>query len=881
MNHETHSGCAEQGEAAQARRLSPAILRIAGWPIETLDSLRSEHLVKRVDDWISNDDAIRHDSQMLALELYKTIPSLGDRRMRGLALELKRFLHRTVQPPPECLAARLLKDDTISQTIGPAILTAIDRRNDHAAERAGIEHAYAAELERASGALDSITGDDRFLRALCLASPSTFLQWQNARVTPTNERGRQRLQGTLHRYLMRAIGRATPNGLWAGIALEDMTTGAISPLQLAPTTPISRVSPALSVLVRGLENLNRRRPWIDELAWRRNPTLSRVNDDVWEFGTFVNGSWCVRRIAHHAPLEILIERFSLADRPFLHEIMLALCNHAPNMTPSAARELTEVWMDAGLLWSTAALPAFFTDAWQALDAIIDTLPPAERPVWRDCREKLARIAKKIEASIDLLEPRSLRSLLDDARLAVDVVLRRYEAAVPRGQDVLILDRTAPFRFSVSRDLAHAIEESLRAYWKFDRYGLGEIETRIAILHFFGSIPRGTYVPLGEFLSRGAEFEPAQRTWSWQDRVLSNATGEHVRKAHEAFARWEREIEPSFGSRMHRLATEDVSTLIAPLPPGSALLLLGVSDQGWALRIGGVTPEPSFFYSRLSHLFSNDGHATDGFLEWQRTAVEKISFRWPRLKFVDLAIRNHFTPNVAARPRITSEMIDPLDAVSGLLQQARISCNSNGRPVLSAAGSPELLIPSARSAAILGGLDRFASVLASVSFFLGRPPLLAPIPRLSREMERWRHLPRLMLGDAIISPERWTPEESFGLSLANARGAERLILLRRFVREVGLPDLVYTFQGRHQTESLLATNSAIGIELLGQELKAQGPSIRIQELFPAPDSFAVQDQDGKRYVAELAVAWSGDEAFWHDYAVSGSLDELVGESGPKS
>jgi Lantibiotic dehydratase, N terminus len=882
MNVEgAHSDRGEQRASSQTRRLGPAILRIAGWPIETLDSLRSERLVKRIDDWIGNDDAIRHESEALALELYQAIPRLGDREIRRLALELKRFLHGAVLPPPEHLAERLLKHDIIHQTVGPALLMAMDRRKSHAAERASIELAHAAELERASRALDGITSDDRFLRALCLASPSTFQQWQNARAGSSDRRSRQRLQSTLHRYLMRAIGRATPNGLWAGIALEDMASEGRLPLQVAPAAPLSRVSPALSVLVRGLENLVRRRPWIDLLAWRRNPTLRRVNNHIWEFGTFANGSWCVRRVAHHAPLEVLVERFSLTDRPMLQEIADRLCHHLPNMTPAVVRELIEAWIDAGLLWSTTALPAFYTNTWEALDAIIETLPPTEKPIWRDCRKSLKQIANEIEAGIERLQSDSLRDLLEDARRAVATVLCRYEATVPRGQCVLVLDRTAPFRFSVSPGLAQAIEQSLRTYWRFDRYGLGEIETRIAIHHFFGAVPDRAHILLGEFLTRGAESEPVQQNRSWQDRVLSRATGEHLSSAREAFSRWEREIEPCFGKRTHRLATDAVSAAPTALPPGSALLLLGVSNEGVSLRIGGVTPEPCFFYSRFSHLFGNDDRTPDAFLKWQRTVVAEAVSQGSRLEFLDLAIRNHLNPNVVARPHVASRMVDPLDAASPLLQQATISCNSGGRPVLSSAGSTRLLIPSARSAAVLGDLDRFASVLASVSLFLGRPPLLAPMPRLAREIDNWHHLPRLMLADTIISAERWTPEASFGLSLANARGAERLIQWRRFVRQSGLPNLVYTFQGRHQTESLLATDSAIGVELLGQELKAQGPSIRIQELFPAPENFVVQDDDGKRYVAELAVAWSGDEVFWRDYVDSTSPAGLDAGSVPHS
>ncbi len=672
--------------SSQVRRLSPTILRIAGWPIETLDSLRSEQLVKQIDDWLSNDDLIRQESEVLAWELHRAIPRLGDRKVRRVALELKRLLRGSTQSLPEHLAKRLLENDIVRQEIRSALLIAMRRRKDHATERANIELAHEAELVRASSALDSIASECRFLRALCLASPSAFQQWQNARGASQSRRNRQRLQNMLHRYLMRAIGRATPNGLWAGIALEDMTTEAPFPLQVASAAPINRVSPDLSVWIRGLENLTRRRPWAEGLLWRRNPTLHRINGCVWEFGTFANGSWCARRIAHHAPLEALIDGFSLTDRLLFQEIVAALCHKIPNMGRDVARELVEAWIDAGLLWSTTALPPFYSNTWEALDAIIETLPAAEKPIWRDCRLVLKQIAKTIETRIDLLEPELLRGLLDDAKVAVTKVLCRYDAAVPNGRDVLVLDRTAPFRFSVSPVLAHAIEKRLRDYWKFDRYGLGEIESQIAIYHLFGGIDDNKPVPLRDFLIRGTELPSAQQNQSWQDRVLSQATGENLSKAQEAFLRWEREIEPSFDMRVHCLKSKDFSPPAASLPPGAALLLLDISDQGAALRIGGVTPETCFFYSRFSHLFCNDDHELDDFLRWQRAAIAETISRWPQLEFVDLAVRNHVHPNVVARPQIASQLIDPLDpssstsSESDVLLQPRWSSHSLSRGV---------------------------------------------------------------------------------------------------------------------------------------------------------------------------------------------------------
>jgi hypothetical protein len=856
----------EPDNIAGERWLGPAILRVAGWPIETLDGLRSQQLTKQIDDWIEREEHIRRESSRLVDKLHGIIPSLGEREIRRLALELKRLLHSTLEPLPPTKA--LLANESVYRVIGPEVLACAAHRNEHAAERAEIEKAYAAELERAGGALDQIVSDERFQRALCLASSSVFRQWRNLGKGTASRRSRERLQSTLHRYLMRAVGRATPNGLWAGVVLEDMADVDV-PLRVAARQSIIRVSPALAIFARGLEHMNRQRPWIEELTWRRNPTLRRGSDGAWQFGTFTEGLWSIRRIADHPQLGALVEQFALADRVTLRQIEIALRDRFPGTTSLAARKVCEFWIGAGILWSTACLPAVFADPWEGLDTLIETLPASQRPLWRDCRMDLRKIADKVETAIDTIGPEELRNHFDDARKALEVVLGRYDAVVAPSEDVLVVDRTAPIRFSMSRDLARQIEKELRQYWAFDRYGLGEIETRIAIDNFFGLLPRKACVPLGELLSRGSETDPTQSARSWQERVFSKARPDHALQAREAFARWDRELEPAVGRRIHSLAKDWVSSPYSVLSSGSALLLLGLSNRSAVLRIGGLTPEPCFFYSRFSHLFGSD----DAFLAWQRVAVAADGSRRPELRFLDLAIRNHFNPNVTARPPVAADFIDPLDTDSALLREGAVGCNRNGRPLLFArAGADKLLVPSARSAAYLGGLDRFASVLASVSFFLGRPPLLAPIPRLAREIDDWHHLPRLTLDDAVISPERWTPDSSLGSMLASARGAERFVLWRRFVRTAGLPNLIYTFHGRHQTESLLATDSALAVELLGRELQAQGPSVRMQEVFPAPEDFAVRDQNGHRYVTELAVPWPADAAFWRDYA-DGAEPEL--------
>ncbi|WP_407520161.1 lantibiotic dehydratase [Methylobacterium oryzisoli] len=835
------------------RPLGPAILRIAAWPIETLAPLRCDGFAARVDAWIEAGEAIDRDGATLAERLHALIPSLTDRAERRAALALKRRLHRGAKPLPGEAVARLLGSPALPPEAGDLLARMVRRQDAHAAERAAIEAAHAAELARAGAELARIARGDAFLRALCLASPSTYRQWHRAGAGEPSERSRRRLQATLHRYLMRAVGRATPNGLWAGIALEDPGMAAARPLDIRPAAAVTRVSPALAPFARALDALNRQRPWIEAVGWRVNPTLRRADPDRWVFGTVADGTWHALEVAHHPVLDWLAAR---APRGAcrLAEIQADLGRHAP---PAVARAITEGWIEAGLLWSDAAFPAIYADTWEALDLIAASLPAPEAALWRTCRDALRRIADAIEAEIEQVAPDALRAELDAANAVAAGLLDRYGPRGPRG-DVLVVDRSAPFRFALTDAFARGIDRHCRAAFAFDRFGLGAIESRIAQRRLFGHMAAGEAVPLADFLIRGLDTEPAPHGLSWEERVLP-AADDQAPQARAAFACWERAIAPRFAAPSLALPADDDGGGVL-LPPGSALLLVGAGGEEPVLRLGGITPEPCFFYARFSHLFGSGG--PDPFRVWLDASLRAIEARAPHLRFPDLAVRNHRAPNVAARPRFSPDLLDPLDAAT--LRDALVSCDTAGRPVLQRAGESVGLIPSARSAAYLGGLDRFASILSGVAVGLGRPALLAPIPRLSREIAEWHHLPRLDLGATTISPERWTPPEAFGAGLVAARGAQRFILWRRFVREARLPAFVHTFQGRHQTESLLATASALGVEILAQDLAAHGPAFRLQEVHPAPDRFVVRDAEGQRYFAELAVAWAGDPAFFGGY-----------------
>lgn len=147
--------------------------------------------------------------------------------------------------------------------------------------------------------------------------------------------------------------------------------------------------------------------------------------------------------------------------------------------------------------------------------------------------------------------------------------------------------------------------------------------------------------------------------------------------------------------------------------------------------------------------------------------------------------------------------------------------------------------------------------------------MRPLPRLNSELHEWHHLPRLFLDDTIvISPERWTPPPAVRAALAMSSELDRYVVWRRFVRAMALPELVYGQYGLQQSHMLLAVDSILGVEHLGHALASHGGSFVVQEAFPTPWASWVCDAGGQHYVAELAIAWQGEAAFWRDYVDDG-------------
>jgi hypothetical protein len=513
----------------------------------------------------------------------------------------------------------------------------------------------------------------------------------------------------------------------------------------------------------------------------------------------------------------------------------------------------------------AELPGTYADPWEALDGLAGSVPEAERPVWLAVIAGLRAICSELESSWDQIALDHLQVLLDGARRAVNGVLQFYGApTVPPDKHVLVADLRAPFEFTLGRDLKQAIASSLREYWRFDRFGLGEILAKAERERTFRLCSPAGPEPMCACLPGPERSIGLASTW---EDMIAAACGRHEEDARAGLGRWYAELEPVWRERGCRIDS-DCSLEGAPLSPGSALVRIQSAGSNLALRIGALTPDPCLFYSRFHRLF-READSEDTFSRWYRHELRNTEARHGTLLFADLAARATADANAAARPRFCDVLADTAQGEFPSAGSA-VVVDEDGRGHWILPDGREL-VPMLHSAVSLEDSDPWHRSAHQIARLLGRPSLMRPIPIFERELAGWMHLPRISIGaGAVISPERWIAPPALPADLAGETGLDPFIAWRRFVRSAGLPATVYWKHSSHETEILMHADSVLAVENLGRTLAAYPGTFCLQEAFPSAATSWVRDECGRHYTAELAVAWGGDDEFWSEYASAARL-----------
>lgn len=214
-------------------KLAPVgLLRIAALPIAPLLAMAPPAANALVDEALAAREAMELLRVAAEEVLHQLVPRLPD-TLRGAAITLKRAIHNG-RPAPA--AAGML------QAVMPAAAAAwLSEQSRHMQALAAAEAELAREIPgHVRELLWAIASQERFRRALALASPALFAEADRLGARPSERGSATKLERGLMRYLTRAATKCSPFGLFthqAAVAIDGGGDG----VWLAPSARDSHV----------------------------------------------------------------------------------------------------------------------------------------------------------------------------------------------------------------------------------------------------------------------------------------------------------------------------------------------------------------------------------------------------------------------------------------------------------------------------------------------------------------------------------------------------------------------------------------------------------------------------------------------------------------
>lgn len=858
------SGAATVTDATHPALIDHAVLRIAAWPIETVDDFAAADLARRADQLAAAAADVDQRRERFVARIHAAVPGAPGRAARAWMLAVKRHAFGSLLPLPERPAD--------VNTIDPFVLDAI--RAEDAARRALAERteafdaAYAAEMERQRAALRQHAGTARFQKALLLSNPEVARRWQAADGRGLPPARARRLESTVFHYLMRAMGRPTPNGAWAGVA---PVTPAAEPQPDAPLrVRAGRTHAVASVNLLPVQIIGR--ALAGQARYRRRGALRLTRTLVateagWRYERVVGSDGRWETLPAHPFSTALVRYFADGTARPVAPLLDMLAPPDSDLRAKLDNAI-DVLIERGLLLCGPEVPNGAADCWEALAAFTAELLEPERSRWATAVGRIRAACGRLGPAYETLSPADVDAVCGE--VAGELTALWTEAGLPGGPPgpALFLDMRAPFVATWDGDAMARATTAVREMFAFYAADGGAELFRRQMLRGYrhtAGVTKGTELLALLAGALATEAEPARAAddgapvpWlDTRETVFEQFYDDpEVRLA--AGVQQERLdalLEPAREAQVFVLTVPDDPWPegVYPGPAGAVLLTPGRDGTVW---LGLARPQPGLFVTRFAGVLGEDA---EPLLAGLRERAEEA--RRAGVQLVEVLPGDSPNPNAALRPAVTPERLTtrgvgdiPLDGLLLVLDERAM------RPWLRVGEDGALIAPVYNSGAAPGVSDRCGVALLGLTMGHGWefPSFGFPASRIER---RERHLARLLLpGGAVLSPERWTLDQATLDRLRGCRDAARYRVWRSVAVELGLPALVRVQWGPDQTELLLRTDSPLAVRCLFDTLALEIAVLTLVELPGDREAWPVHDGAGLHYLAEVGVIWYAD-GYW--------------------
>jgi Lantibiotic dehydratase, N terminus len=695
--------------------------------------------------------------------------------------------------------------------------------------------AYDRAVDRDRECLMSVTVRDlRFRKAIRLSNPivaakiEALLQLPGE--LPHRNKMVRRLEHTLYRYLARAIGRTTPNGLWAGVGLVEFST--------QPNTTIDQIAaeyyfaPDLRPFQSMLRSLGKLPNYRERTCWRVNPTLIRQPDGCWQFWARTEAG-AVEQYALESDdslaelLNILIQQ----ETGTFAELLAAIQADQPELLTLTLPDLLETLVAEGILQGGLDLPQRFATVWDALTTAAQSLLPADRSHWNRSISELQACCQTLSAQIETIELAELELQLARATECVVGLARCLNLSLEHLPDPIVhCDLKLPLRVKLARHQQASILRSIDFYQAYWVDGIAPTTALRQDLRQQLTAKLQPDLQLGEI---AADTLP-QINRSDRNSVLNRQ-----------LIAWEHLLQ----TETTQITLEHPHLKITSKSPLGCLYCL--PSQGFKLQIRGIDDDPARGFARFGKFLDPEGWLHT----WLKQEIVNLHQQQGTI-VADLQIPFESNPNVLARDTFCADSIALWYPASDTLSLQAVKIGIDATTSLPCLKLPTRADPIAVfgfSVAHVSAIDPLAELLFYTGF-QERPIAIAMAATLptAPELAKPRQTPRICLPEgSYLRPQRTVLNVDILSGLIPLTPAQRYVQWQKLAIEHQWSDLLM-LQIDRDPPLLLKRDSPLALESIFKSVRPHTQWLIVEETIDLP---WLVDAENRHYLAEIAFPLS--------------------------
>jgi hypothetical protein len=847
------------------RLLDPLVARVAGWPVETIEPFGDAELAALAASVAEAADVVSANRET-ALAALGARHAVTDPDQRILRRRMRRRIAEGDDPfltPGDVLPADLDARER------DALASEQSARLRLARRRAELLRRHTTVLDAEREALRVIAASSAFERGLALRAPELLVRLASLPPPAEVSRARhRRLETTLLLYVLRAVGRTTPQGAWCGTVPVERREDAPGATATA-TTGAVRAGVDLRTIAVLLAALRADPRYRRELPLRLNPTLRRDDDGY----RYVSADGVARRLDRHPFVDAVVAHLDGERGEQVAPLLDALA--AAGADPARLRALLDDGVGAlvarDVLRVCLDLPVHAADGRDAVTEVIGRLLEPERTRWTAAWARVSATLDELESRFEHLDGAAVAER--NRRVRDELVALWQAAELPGGPPAVVVhvDWRPPWTLTLGPDVLARLGHAARTLFAVHAAdGAAERYRRWCVEDLLGPHLRGDgtgpdaqagtagEIALTELLEDGSLAGSAS---PWLPVTRREVFGRFVpsperRAAVEAdLTAWERRLAPDAAAARHDL--DDLlghgPTGVSPGPAGELFLHLDGEGVVWC---GAARPQPGLATTRLGQLVGSGPSLA-------RALAEVAP---PGTEVADVVGADPVDPATALRPALLPTVVDGAGRCGPRVADLEVQVDPRElRPWLCTSDGRRLL-PVYPSAAAIGRVDPASRVLLALALGQGWELVSYRFPPLDQEVTAWQHRPRLTAAGVVVAPERWTLPPDTVEELARRTGADRFARWSTEMRARQVPRLVRAAWSPHHSDLLVVTDSPLVVEALFARVAVDETvfPLTLEELPGDPATWPVVDEHGGHHLVQLAATWL-DPGWWDDTA----------------